>query len=177
MLASIRCRSRPHCACANIGAMSVSPSAVPAAVTRLGPDAVIEALVRHGTNVTDAASDPGVPSADLHKLLWANPGPRDRADEVIERRLDLAEKNVGEALQSEDSRRKDAASFFVVRNTARAKRRGWITSASASVDMSVNANAPPQRIIISWLNPDDVDDPDDEKLIEHEASPEPSNKE
>ena len=51
-------------------------------------------------------------------------------------------------LTSEDSRRRDAASFFVVRNSARAKRRGWITSASAGVD--VNVNLPPRETIFSW---------------------------
>jgi len=186
----------------NIGAMSVSPAAVPAAVARLGPDAVIEALVRHGANGTDVASDLGVPSADLRKFLWANPGLRDRAEEVIERRLDLAEKNVAEALSSEDSRRRDAASMFVLRNTGRARRRGWLTSA-AGADFSLSVNQP-REIVFSWrsapvppggefdsereaalerarregkqvveLSWGDPDDVDG-KTIEHDPDPEPS---
>jgi len=42
--------------------------------------------------------------------------------------------------------------------------------------MNIGANAPPQRIIISWRSPDDVDDPDDGKLIEHDPDPAPSTK-
>ena len=66
-------------------------------------------------------------------------------------RIDRAEQNIHEALNSEDSRRRDAASFFVLRNSARAKRRGWLTSSSAGVE--INVNAPPQRIVISWEDP------------------------
>ena len=87
------------------------------------------------------------------------------------------------ALHPDDSRRRDAASFFVVRNTARAKRRGWITSASASVDVNVQANKT-VRYTFRWRREDDPDPAVDEtgrlrdegKLIEHEASPQPSNK-
>jgi hypothetical protein len=107
---------------------------VPAAVANLDLAVVVEVLARHACNVTDAARDLGVPASDLRRLLWANPKLRDEAFEVVEARLDTAEKNIAEALKSEDSRRKDAASFFVLRNTARAKRRGWITSSVASLD-------------------------------------------
>ena len=83
-------------------------------------------------------------------------------------RIDRAEQNIHEALDSEDSRRRDAASFFVVRNSARAKRRGWITSASARVDLNVQASQAPQRIIISWDDsPGKVDDGVG-PLLEHE---------
>jgi hypothetical protein len=119
---------------------------------------------------------------------------------VAEARLDTAEKNIAEALQSEDSRRRDAASFFVLRNTARAKRRGWITSSAASIDMTVNANLPPRQIVYRWRNEEDDKrdaeaaeaerlrevgktvisigwgDPDGGKTIEHESGPESSNK-
>jgi TCP-1/cpn60 chaperonin family len=56
----------------------------------------------------------------LRRLLWAR---TDAAAEIEERRLDLAEKNIFEALRSEDPRRRDAASMFTLRNSARAKRR------------------------------------------------------
>ncbi len=78
---------------------------------------------------------------------------------------------------------------FVLRNSARAKRRGWITSSSAGADVNVGADLPPRRIIISWRNPDgtiygvDKDDdslddgtPSGSKLIEHEANPKPPDK-
>ena len=62
------------------------------------------------------------------------------AYEAEELRLDRAEAAVEEALKSDDSRRKDAAAYFILRNSSRAKRRGWITTASASVDVNVQAN-------------------------------------
>jgi hypothetical protein len=159
-----------------------------------------EVLARHACNVTDAARDLGVPPSDLRRLLWANPKLQDGAFEVVEARLDTAEKNIAEALKSEDGRRRDAASFFVLRNTVRAKRRGWVTSSVASIDMTVNANLPPRQIVYRWRNEDDDkreaeaaeierlhdegktvttigwDDPDAGTTIEHEAGPERSNR-
>jgi hypothetical protein len=175
-------------------------SALPATVSSLEHAVVAEVLARHACNVTEAARDLGVPSSDLRRLLWANPKLQDEAFEVVEARLDTAEKNIAEALNSDDSRRRDAVSFFVVRNSIRAKRRGWITSSVASVDMTVNANLPPRQTVFRWRNEDDdksdaeaaeaerlLDEgktvisigwggPEAEKTIEHEASPEPSNK-
>src|SRR6516225_3181421 len=126
-------------------------SALPATVSSLEHAVVAEVLARHACNVTDAAQDLGVPPSDLRRLLWANPRLQDEAFEVVEARLDTAEKNIAEALKSGDSRRRDAASFFVLRNTARAKRRGWITSSVATIDMTVNANLPHQ-IVYRWRN-------------------------
>ena len=39
----------------------------------LDPDVVVEVLSRHAVNVSDAAAELGVASADLRRLLWANP--------------------------------------------------------------------------------------------------------
>jgi hypothetical protein len=179
--------------------MSPDPG-VPATVANLDLAAVVEVLARHACNVTDEARDLGVPPSDLRRLMWSNPKLQDEAFEVVEARLDTAEKNIAEALNSDDSRRRDAASFFVVRNSVRAKRRGWIKSSVASVDMTVNANLPRRRIVFRWRNEDDDKrdaeaaevewlreegnevnsiawgDPDGCKTIEHEASPEDSNK-
>jgi hypothetical protein len=131
---------------------------VPAAVASLDLAQVVEALARHACNVTDAAADLAVPASDLRRLLWANSKLQDEAFEVVESRIDKAEKNIMEALGSEDSRRRDAASFFVVRNTARAKRRGWITSSVASVDVNIGADLAPRRIVVRWRNPGESDD-------------------
>jgi hypothetical protein len=60
-----------------------------------------------------------------------------------------------------------------------------VTSSVASVDMTVNANLPPRQIVYRWRSDDDKRDAeaaeaerlrDEGKLIEHEASPQPSNK-
>jgi hypothetical protein len=150
---------------------------IPATVADLDLPLVAEAFARHAGNVTDAAQDLGVPASDLRRLLWSNPQLQDQAFETVEARLDTAEKNIHEALASEDSRRRDAASFFVLRNTARAKRRGWIVSASGGVDVTINANLPPRQIVYRWRTDDD-DKRDaetaererlrDAKLIDHE---------
>jgi hypothetical protein len=108
--------------------------------------------------------------------LWANPNLQDQALEVVEARLDTAEANIHEALHSEDNRRRDAASFFVVRNSARAKRRGWITSSSAGVDVTLNNNIQSRTIHFRWRGPDDPvlndwGEPVDGKLIEHADKP------
>ena len=83
---------------------------VPDSVAHLDPDVVVEVLSRHGVNVSDAAGELGVASADLRRLLCAKPHLTDMAVELEERRLDLAEKNIYEALRSDDRRRRDAAS-------------------------------------------------------------------
>lgn len=160
----------------------MSASNFPATVADLDLGVVIKVLGRCGCNVSDAAHDLGVAASDLRRLLWAKPQLQEQAFEIVEARLDKAEKNIAEALNSDDSRRRDAASFFVVRNSARAKRRGWIVSASAGVEVNVGADLPPRRIIISWSSPDDKEDDandkleDAGKLIEHEAEPESSDK-
>jgi hypothetical protein len=171
---------------------------VPDSVAHLDPDVVVEVLSRHGVNVSDAASELGVASADLRRLLWANPKLTDAAVEMEERRLDLAEKNIYEALRSDDSRRRDAASMFTIRNSHRARKRGWITTSTSAAELSVTANAPARTLTFRWRTSED-DERDAEvaererlrdavkpvvsigwgdggKTIEHEASPEPSNK-
>src|ERR1700722_8622620 len=104
----------------------VNKPAVPSTVVNLDHARAIAALVKHNCNATEAAKDLKVPASDLRRLMWDNPDMQDRAFEVVEARIDKAEQNIHEALHSEDSRRRDAASFFVVRNSGRARRRGWI---------------------------------------------------
>ncbi|HZZ25850.1 MAG TPA: hypothetical protein VFE60_26295 [Roseiarcus sp.] len=79
----------------------ISKPRVPDAVAHLDPEVVIEVLSRHAVNVSDAAGELGVASGDLRRLLWANPKLTDAAVEIEERRLDLAERNIYEALKSE----------------------------------------------------------------------------
>jgi hypothetical protein len=173
---------------------------VPDTVAHLEPDVVVEVLSRHGVNVSDAASELGVASADLRRLLWANPKLTAAAVEIEERRLDLAESNIFEALKSDDPRRRDAASMFTIRNSHRARRRGWITTSTSAAELSVSVNAGgPRTITYRWRSDDDDkrdaeraeaerllyegktavsigwgEPPADARLIEHE--PEPSNK-
>jgi hypothetical protein len=161
-------------------------AAIPDTVKHLDADVVVETLSRHAINVSDAAGELGVASADLRRLLCAKPHLTDMAVELEERRLDLAEKNIYEALRSDDSRRRDAASFFVIRNSHRARKRGWITTSTSASELSVTANAPARTLTFRWRTSED-DERDAEaaererlreggKLIEHAANPEPSNK-
>jgi hypothetical protein len=159
---------------------------VPDSVNHLDADVLIEVLSRHGVNVSEAADELGVASADLRRLLWARPQLADAAVEVEERRLDLAERNIYEALRSDDPRRRDAASMFTIRNSHRARKRGWITSSTSAAELSVTANAPARTLTFRWRNSDDdkLDAEaaareralDEGELIEHEAEAEPSNK-
>jgi hypothetical protein len=160
---------------------------VPDSVAHLDPDLVVEGFSRHGVNVSDAAAELGVASADLRRLLWANPKLTDAAVEVEERRLDLAEKNIYEALTSDNSRRRDAASMFTIRNSHRARKRGWITTSTSVAELSISTSAAgPREIRFRWrTEEDDLRDAeaaeierlrDEGKLIEHEAGPEPSSK-
>ena len=87
----------------------VAKPVVPDVVKHLDPDVVVEVLSRHSVNVSDAAAELGVGSADLRKLLWARPQLADAAAEMEERRLDKAEKTITEALDSEDPRTRLAA--------------------------------------------------------------------
>jgi hypothetical protein len=159
-------------------------SKVPDSVACLDPDVVVEVLSRHGINVSDAASEMGVASADLRRLLCAKPHLTDMAVELEERRLDLAEKNIYEALRSDDSRRRDAASFFVIRNSHRARKRGWITTSTSAAELSISTSATgPREIRFRWRTDDDDKRDaeqaeaerlrDEGKLIEHEPGPDP----
>jgi hypothetical protein len=159
---------------------------IPDSVAHLDLATVAEVLVKHGANVRNAAAELGVPTSDLRQLTLVNQALINAAYEAEELRLDRAEAAVEEALKSDDSRRKDAAAYFILRNSSRAKRRGWITSSSASVDLNINANLPPRQIVYRWRNEDDdkrdAEDAeaerlrDEGKLIEYEARPERSNK-
>jgi hypothetical protein len=149
----------------------VTLPSVPTTVADLDPDKVIEVLRRNLINVTASAKELGVAPANLRRLLWSRPRLTEAAVEMEEFRIDKAEQNIHEALTSEDSRRRDAASFFVVRNSAKARRRGWITSAGAGVEVNVGVAAP-SRIVISWEEPGSGE-MDDGALIEHAPLAEP----
>jgi hypothetical protein len=165
--------------------MSSVVTRIPDSVAHLDLKAVAEILVNHGANVRIAATELGVPTSDLRQLTLVNQALIKAAYEAEELRLDRAEAVVDEALKSDDSRRKDAAAYFILRNSSRAKRRGWITSSSASVDMNIQTNKT-VNYTFRWRTPED-DERDAEaaeaerlreegKLIEHKAGPEPSSK-
>jgi hypothetical protein len=77
------------------------------------------------------------------------------AAEMEERRLDIAERNILEALTSDDPRMRMASAMFTVRNSAKARKRGWITNSSASVDANAVADAQPKHYRVVWSKPDE----------------------
>jgi hypothetical protein len=136
----------------------VRKPAVLDSVSNLDPAAIIDVLSRHGVNVSDAAGELGVGSADLRRLLWANPKLTDAAVEIEERRLDLAERNIFEALKSDNPRRRDAASMFTIRNSHRARKRGWITSSTSAAELSISTAADqPRTYVFRWGRPDEAE--------------------
>jgi hypothetical protein len=144
----------------------VARAKVPDGIQHLDQDLVVEVLSRHAINVSDAAAELGVASADLRKLLYARPNLTDAAVEIEERRLDLAEKNIYEALRSDDPRRRDAASMFTICNSHRARKRGWITTSTSAAELNVSVNNSPRTITYRWRSDDD--DKRDAKAAERE---------
>ena len=151
-----------------------SKPVVPASVADLDLNVVVASLSNNECNVTSAANDLGVPASDLRRLMWATPKLQDQAFEVVEAQLDLAEANLYEDLRSDDRRIRAAATFYTLRNRGLAKRRGWITSASAGVDLTVNAGNGVQEFTFSWRTaPPKVEGSDGSAgpLIGHDPSP------
>jgi hypothetical protein len=158
---------------------------IPDSVAHLDLKAIAEILVKHGANVRSAAAELGVPTSDLRQLTLVNQALINAAYEAEELRLDRAEAVVDEALKSDDSRRKDAAAYFILRNSSRAKRRGWIPSSSAGAEVNIQTNKNVNYTFRWRTSEDDKRDAeraeakqlrDAGKTIEHEAGPEPSNK-
>jgi hypothetical protein len=127
---------------------------IPDSVAHLDLTTVAEVLVKHGANVRSAAGELGVPTSVLRQLTLVNQALINAAYESEELRLDRAEAVVDEALKSDDSRWKDAAAYFIFRNSSRAKRRGWITSSSASIDMNIQSNKT-VNYTFRWRTPED----------------------
>jgi hypothetical protein len=150
-----------------------SPSKIAESVAHLDLATVAEVLVKHGANVRSAAAELGVPTSDLRQLTLINQALINAAYEAEELRLDRAEAVVDEALRSDDSRRKDAAAYFILRNSARARRRSWLTANSTSVDLTVNNNVQTRTVTFRWRRDDDpeLDSWGQPKLIEHEDKP------
>jgi hypothetical protein len=124
--------------------------AIPESVRHLDGDAVIDALARHNGNISAAAKDLGVPSADFRAFLRPNPQYQAAATELIEHRQDLADATILEALKHPDLRYRLPAAMFQSRYSVVAAARGWITNAPTHVDV---APAPPVKMTFHWGSP------------------------
>ena len=91
--------------------MALPAKRVPESVAHLDVEIVAAALIHNDANIGNAARALGVPSGDLRKLVLVDQRLADAALEAIELRLDDAEANLGEALHSENPRRRDAVSI------------------------------------------------------------------
>jgi hypothetical protein len=110
---------------------------------------VREVLARTDFNVTASARELGVPASALRRLFLSDRQLQDEALEAAEARCDLAEQNHMEALRSEDPERRDKASRFELRNSVRARLRGWFNGVLASAEITE-----PKHFTISWRNAD-----------------------
>jgi hypothetical protein len=63
--------------------------------------------------------------------------------------------------------------YFFRSFSVRAKRRGWITSSRAGVDLTVNIKVQARTVIFRWRGPDDpeLDSWGQPKLLEHQDKP------
>jgi hypothetical protein len=107
-----------------------------------------------------AASSELVPASDLRRLLWAKPQLQDATFEVVEARIDKAEKNIAEAVAP------GCGEFLCGEEQRAGEAPRLLTSASAGAEMNMNITAA-SRVIISWEDPDvpaDADGP----LLEHD---------
>ena len=52
-------------------------------------------------------------------------------------------------------RRRDAASMFTIRNSHRARKRGWSTTSTSAAELSVSANAPARTLAFRWRTSED----------------------
>jgi hypothetical protein len=131
--------------------MSAKAVVISESVATPDEDVVIEALGRHGMNVSAMADELGVPSAELRKLLWARPKFVAAADEMVERRLDMGEANIFEAARGTNAKLRFLAGCFITRYCTKARRRGWHTNAPVEAAALV---AEPRNFTIRWANSD-----------------------
>ena len=76
------------------------------------------------------------------------------AAEMEERRLDIAERNILEALTTDDPRMRMASAMITVRYSAKARKHGWIINSSASVDANAVAAAQLRHYRVVWSKPE-----------------------
>jgi hypothetical protein len=104
---------------------SIRRRPVPASVSGLDPVRVARVLVKRQANVSAAARDLGVPSADLRKLTWSHPWLVEVALEEAERLVDRAEARLTAALDGPHPDRALAAATFILSHHRAARERGW----------------------------------------------------
>lgn len=114
-------------------------------------------------NISAAAEILKTDSGRLRKFVKNSPYLSMQMEEAAERKLDLAEENLYDALtDTEDKARKDAASKYVLSNLGQS--RGYNNGKGSSPN--INLNGPKGRIVIQWEDGTSFDAP---KTIEGEV--------
>jgi hypothetical protein len=109
---------------------------------------VIErALVESRGNVTAAARSLSVPSADLRKLVWANPSLADAVYEQIEQMIDEAGRVLREALRGKDATLRRQAAAFLLSHSDAGRHRGWRRSGTPS-----RKSGAPEPVTLKWVD-------------------------
>jgi len=117
-------------------------------------------------NVTEAAKLLKVTSIRLRNFVKKSPYLSAEMQEAADRLVDIAEKNVAEALTDElDPSRRDTMSRFVLTNIG--KHRGWGTGNGAGLTVK---NAAGGTIIVQWADGTQLGQKDEEaEIIEGEV--------
>ena len=91
----------------------------------ISPAAVKQALVEAGGSVTGAARTLGIASANLRRLVRAQPSLADVVFELIEQEIDAAQQVLWDGLCSDGVMTRMGAAAYVLRHTEAGRRRGW----------------------------------------------------
>jgi hypothetical protein len=113
----------------------------------ISPAAVKQALVEAGGSVTGAARTLGIESANLRRLVGANPLLADVAFEQIEQEIDAAQQVLWDGLDSDSVMTRIRTAAYILRHTEAGRRRGWGMRRAPCRE-----TAEPQDVTIKWID-------------------------
>jgi hypothetical protein len=111
------------------------------------PAAVKRALVDADGSVTGAAWTLGIASANLRRLVRAQPSLADVVFELIEQEIDAAQQVLWDGLDSDSVMTRMRAAAYILRHTEAGRRRGW-----GMRPMPCRETAEPQDVSIKWID-------------------------
>ena len=111
------------------------------------PAAVKRALVDADGSVTGAARTLGIASANLRRLVRAQPSLADVVFELIEQEIDAAQQVLWDGLDSDSAMTRMRAAAYILRHTEAGRGRGW-----GMPRMPCRETAEPQDVTIKWID-------------------------
>jgi hypothetical protein len=111
------------------------------------PAAVKQALVDASGSVTGAARTLGIESANLRRLVRAQPSLADVVFELIEQEIDAAQQVLWDGLDSDSAMTRMRAAAYILRHTEAGRRRGWGMRRTPRRE-----TAQPQDVTIKWID-------------------------